>query len=409
MKKTLIIFMITLFVLMACTTVVHAATTFGVSLTPNATSVKQGDTVKVVLAITNLSSTDANRGLSGLGATIEYDKTVFDTLVQDEDTQTDLKMLKQSWDFPRLNDSDGRLVTATSSYLKTNSDLMEITFKVKNNAKLGSTTITLKNIVGSDNTQDIPVADVSCQIQITDKSASTATPTPTPAQNETKPVVTANYEKVANGVKVTLTSDKELKSMAGWELSSDRKQLSRVYTSNYSGSVTVESTDGVKSDPVTINAVVTTTVITPTPTPAQNSGTDKTSPTASVKYTKGTNGVTVTVTSTEELKPVSGWTLSSDKKTLTRTFGANYTGSIVLEDLAGNKSNAIEIKVDTSLPNGGTDITNAGAKTNTPIKTTETSANEKLPKTGSAMIIPMIALAGLIGGFAYFKYRGMKY
>ena len=408
MKKTLIIFMMALLVLMACTTVVHATTTFGVSLTPSATSVKQGDTVKVTLAITNLSSTDANIGLSALGANIDYDKTVFDALIQDEDIQTDLRMLKQSWDFPKLNDADGKIVTATSSYLKTNADLMEITFKVKDSAKLGNTTITLKNIVGSDNVQDIPVADASCQIQITDKSSSSATPTPTPtpAQTVTKPVVTVKYENVANGVKVVLTSTKELKPTTGWELSSDKKQLSRVYTSNYSGTMTVESTDGVKSDAITINAVV-TTVTTPTPTPSNT--TDKTAPTASVTYTKGTNGVTVTVKSTEELKPVTGWTLSSDKKTLTRVFSSNYTGTIVLEDLAGNKSNSIEIKVDTSLPNGGTNVDNAGAKTNSPVKATETSATDKLPKTGSAMIIPMIALAGLVGTFTYFKYRGMKY
>ena len=115
------------------------------------------------------------------------------------------------------------------------------------------------------------------------------------------------------------------------------------------------------------------------------------------------------LTYTEELKPVTGWTLSSDKKTLTRVFSSNYTGTIVLEDLAGNKSNSIEIKVDTSLPNGGTNVDNAGAKTNSPVKATETSATDKLPKTGSAMIIPMIALAGLVGTFTYFKYRGMKY
>ena len=58
MKKTLIIFMIAIFVLIASMGVVQASTTFGVSLTPSATSVKQGDTVKVVVAVNNINSTD---------------------------------------------------------------------------------------------------------------------------------------------------------------------------------------------------------------------------------------------------------------------------------------------------------------------------------------------------------------
>lgn len=407
MKKTLIIFMIVVFVLISNITIVQASTTFGVNLTPSETTVKQGGTLKVVVAVNNISSTDANRGLSAIGAAIEYDTTVFNPLTDD-----DVDTLVRGWTLPTLNTTDGRITTSTDrAFLTTDSDLFEITFRVKDSAKLGSTTVSLRNIKGTDNKEDIPVADVSCQVQIIDKNTNNGgnngeTPTPT------KPVVTASYEKVANGVKVTLTSDKELKATTGWELSTNKKQLSRVYTSNYSGTVTVESTEGVKSDAITINVQVTNETDKPVIDDGGNSGstTDKTAPTASVKYTKGSNGVTVTITASEQIKPVTGWTLSTDKKTLSRVFGANYTGTVTLEDLAGNKSQAITIKVDTSTSTGqGAGATTGGTTNNGTIKTTETSANEKLPKTGAEIILPFILAIAAVGGFAYFKYRGMKY
>lgn len=48
--------------------------------------------------------------------------------------------------------------------------------------------------------------------------------------------------------------------------------------------------------------------------------------------------VTVTITSNEELKAVENWTLSEDKKVLTKVYGANTTETLKVYDLAGNES-----------------------------------------------------------------------
>lgn len=70
---------------------------------------------------------------------------------------------------------------------------------------------------------------------------------------------------------------------------------------------------------------------------------DRTPPILKTSYSTSsiTNGdVTVTIKSNEKLKEVNGWTLSSDKLTLTKTYPANRTENIDVFDLAGNKSTA---------------------------------------------------------------------
>ncbi len=394
MKKTLVTFIIIAVALVACMTTVEAAS-FGVKITPSATEVKKGETVTLVVSVNNLNLD--GQGLTALYGVIDYDTTVFNTL----NAETDFKALN-GWDTPTFNASNNKILTAKGGYVTTDSDVFEVTLTVKETANTGSTTVTLKNITGSDNESDIAVANVSCALQIADK---TTGGTGGDGTATSKPTVTASYEKVANGVKVTLTSDKELKSTAGWELSSNKKQLTRVYTANYSGTITVEDVDGNKSDAITLNVEVESSG------DNDNSGTteDKTAPTASVKYTKGTNGVTVTVTASEEIKAVTGWTLSSDKKTLTRVFAADYTGTITLEDLSGNKSQPIEIKVDMSNPNGGTDVDNAGDTNQSDTNNNSSTATDSLPKAGTAYIIPVIALIAVIGVGAYIRYKSMEY
>lgn len=143
---------------------------------------------------------------------------------------------------------------------------------------------------------------------------------------------------------------------------------------------------------------------------------DKTKPTAvSVKYTKATAGVTVTVTASEEVQAITDWTLSSDKKTLTRVFPSNYTGTINLTDVAGNKSDAISIKVDTSLPNGGTDVGVGASSTggNTSNYPNGVNGGSNLPKAGVDYSVLFVIVACIASGiYAYVKirdYNNIKY
>lgn len=68
---------------------------------------------------------------------------------------------------------------------------------------------------------------------------------------------------------------------------------------------------------------------------------DKTAPSANVSYSTEvrTNGnIVVTISASEKILAVEGWTLADDGMTLTREFEENTTGSVKVIDLAGNEA-----------------------------------------------------------------------
>ncbi len=68
---------------------------------------------------------------------------------------------------------------------------------------------------------------------------------------------------------------------------------------------------------------------------------DKTAPSATVSYSTEvrTNGnIVVTISASEKILAVEGWTLAEDGMTLTREFEANTTGNVKIVDLAGNEA-----------------------------------------------------------------------
>lgn len=410
MKKVLITFIMMLIALCAGITTVQATASFDVKIKPSATEVKRGDTVNVTVSATNLTM-DADRGLMGFTAIINYDKTVFNELKVGEGYLAEDFTAGKGWGFPNYQPEDDSVACTAGGWIKNDSDIFTIAFTVKDTAKLGSTTITLKNIVGSDGENDIDATGVSTVLTIKEKET---TPAPgdggntNPPTTTVKPTITVSQEKVTNGIKVTLTSDKELATTAGWTLSSDKKQLSRVYTADYSGTITIKDANGIESDPIKLDVKLGTPETPNNPGNNQTPGTteDKTAPTATVKYAKGTTGVTVTVVANEQLKPLDGWTLSADKKTLTRLYTADFSGTITIEDLAGNKSAAIKIDVDVD----GKDGNGAGSGNNNNNDNGGGSqSKDPLPKTGAGYIVPVIALVAIIGTGAFIRYKSMEY
>lgn len=402
MKKTLVTFIITILILMTGITTVQGLS-FAVKITPSTANVEKGATVKLVLSVANLD-VGAN-GLNTFLATMEYDQTVFEIA-----TSNNIKSLN-GWDSPTYNAGNGKILTAKGAFVNSESDVLEVTLTAKTNAKTGSTTVTFKNIEASNSKEDIVAPNTSYILNIVEKTQGDVSGggngggTVETPKDTTKPIVTATTKTVSTGVQVTLTANEPIKAIDGWTLSSDKKTLTKVYTKNHSGTITVEDLAGNKSDAVAINVN-----ITPEGSgnnTGNNSGTttDKTKPTGTVSYSKVTNGiVTVTVKASEEIQPVTGWTLSTDKKTLTKQYKTNYTGTITIVDLAGNKSDTLPIKVDTLNANGGT---NAGTNSN---GTTNQQQPSKLPQAGlETYLIPAIGLIAIIGTVAFVRYKSMEY
>ena len=150
----------------------------------------------------------------------------------------------------------------------------------------------------------------------------------------------SNSSPTNQDVTVTITSsDDELYDVEGWNLSEDKKTLTKVYSENKQEDVIVTSRIGIKA---TVNVNV--------------SNIDKEFSIKSIipSDTSITNqDVTVTITADEEIQEVEGWTLSEDKKALTKVYSSNGTEEVSVTDLAGNSETVnIEVSnIDKDAPN----------------------------------------------------------
>ena len=160
------------------------------------------------------------------------------------------------------------------------------------------------------------------------------------------------------------------------------------------------TTNGIQSIP-TVNSVNTNNT--------QNTNSSIT--TIPTTDTNKASKVTVTITANKEVQALgNGWTLSTDKKTLTKTFSANTTETVTLTDTAGNKGDVMEVKVDMALTNGGTnvDYTLGNSNTTKPLASIKyaKTAGDDLPQTGldyTALII--MAVCVISGVYAYVRIR----
>ena len=198
---------------------------------------------------------------------------------------------------------------------------------------LSSDSLTLTKTYTANASETITIYDLagnSIEVTVTVTNIDTTAPTAEVSYSTT--------ETTNGSVTVTITASEEIQSVSGWTLSSDSLTLTKTYTANASGTVTIYDLAG--------NSTQVTVTIT---------NIDTTAPTAEVSYstTEATNGsVTVTITASEEIQGVSGWTLSSDSLTLTKTYTANASETVTIYDLAGNS-----IEIEVTITNISTDNT----------------------------------------------------
>lgn len=140
-----------------------------------------------------------------------------------------------------------------------------------------------------------------------------------------------NY-KTNQPVTATATFNRQLKNAPnGWEISNDRKTITKKYLRNEINSYKIENTRG-----ETTNLIVSVVNI------------DKVAPKVSTTYSevnKTNKNILVTIKGNEQLQKIEGWSLSSDKKTLTRTYFTNTLQEVEVNDLAGNKTK-VDIKIE---------------------------------------------------------------
>jgi len=182
MKNKLIsVILITLLALLVSITPVLATTSFNVSLSANTTRVAQGD--EVVLTISLKDFTAGETGINAIGLTLDYDKSVFETL-----ETSSLATSQGGWGAPTFNPANGRIAMDASGFVAENHEMLKVTFKVKASATVGSTTITVKDVEGADGVSDIRPADQKITLTITKKDVPANNNTPAPVNNTPKNV-----------------------------------------------------------------------------------------------------------------------------------------------------------------------------------------------------------------------------
>ncbi len=146
------------------------------------------------------------------------------------------------------------------------------------------------------------------------------------------PKITVEYstKEITNkDVIVTIASDKEIKEVDGWNLSENKKSLTKTYKQNTEENIVVTDNYG-----NTINAEVKIDNI------------DKIAPNITIQkdITELTNkDVTVKIVSNEELKKEDGWKVIDGE--MSKTYEENTNEKVEFEDLAGNKT-IVEININ---------------------------------------------------------------
>ena len=143
--------------------------------------------------------------------------------------------------------------------------------------------------------------------------------------------VTVEYsttETTKEGVVVTISANKEMQPINGWTLSQDKKYMQKEFFSNVEGIVTLTSIGGEKiNQEIAINNI------------------DNSIANVNVEYSNNdldATEVTVSIVADRELQELEGWTLSEDRKILSKTYYENTTETITVYDIL---SNAIPVEI----------------------------------------------------------------
>lgn len=184
MKKTLSIMAIAILMLTLSMGAVNAVTDFKVALTADSTRVEQGGTVVITVSLKDFTANET--GINSFIATLDYDKTVFETVKQADFAA------QNGWSAIVYNENEGKLTTENSSFMTENHEAFKVTLKVKANATIGNTTVTLKEINGADTDTDVYPADQKITLTVRAASGNTPAPSNNTPTNNTTPTKPAN-------------------------------------------------------------------------------------------------------------------------------------------------------------------------------------------------------------------------
>ena len=212
--------------------------------------------------------------------------------------------------------------------------------------------------------------------------------------------VSYNLSDDEKSCEVTITSDEEIQEIDGWELSDDKKTLTKTYTKN-------TDSNGEKLQIKDLAGNIQDVMIKITNINSEED-TTKEDLKVNVEYETKNGKVIAKIIANNELQKLDGWTLSSDKLSLTKTYDSNIEETVEVKDIYNNIAK-VNIKVTTIQKNDNTVKDNDSTKVSSiQSKNDNSLASKILPKTGIGRAT-LIIIAFVLIGMAIFLYKKNKY
>ncbi len=149
-----------LIILLFAVNVYAADDSFKTTLTVDNSQVKRGENVIVTIALSDIAIESGEKGIGAYTASIDFDSSILEYV---STSGTD------KWEAPLYQETKIVGNTNDGEVVKTAQNIGTITFKVKEDAKLGETTIKLTNFSGSTASTDVSANDSSVKVTILDK------------------------------------------------------------------------------------------------------------------------------------------------------------------------------------------------------------------------------------------------
>lgn len=211
-KKILLITLIALAVIIGNVKFVYATDSFSVKMNASSTSYARGDTVIITVTLSDINSTN---GIYGLEGKLEYKTDIFEEIVTDSSRNTTQITSLNGWGSATFNSETKEFAIMTVLPAKSTQNIMQIALKIKEDAPLGTASIMLKNLIGSNAGEDIETSPATASITIKDESeiiggeipVITTTPSPesTPSTNVTTTPSSSSSQITVSSPKATQT------------------------------------------------------------------------------------------------------------------------------------------------------------------------------------------------------------
>ena len=148
-------------ILISLTTLTYAADeSFELQLNPLTKEIVLGNTFEVEILLDNMNITSGDQGIGAYNAKLTYDTEVLELV--DVQQQTGWEIMENEGNIVALT-TDGEVV-------KNRTLTAKATFKVKDDAQLGDTEISLESVSGSSGVATIQGTGVSATVQIVEQS-----------------------------------------------------------------------------------------------------------------------------------------------------------------------------------------------------------------------------------------------